>query len=67
MPNGIFVEMDGQKLKILREKHNLTQTELGNKIGVTQSRISKWENEENTISKIYQKVLKDFFSKKEKK
>jgi len=67
MPNGIFVEMNGQKLKILREKHNLTQTELGNKIGVTQSRISKWENEENTISKIYQKVLKDFFSKKEKK
>lgn len=58
--------MGGEELKVLREKHNLTQIELGEKIGVTQSRISKWENLENKISKIYQKVLTDFFSSLEK-
>ena len=40
--------MDMQKignfLSTLRKEHNLTQAELGEKIGVTNKTISRWEN-----------------------
>lgn len=34
----------GQFLKELRREKNLTQEELGEKVGVTNKTISKWEN-----------------------
>ncbi len=33
-----------ERLKILRQKHGLTQAELGEKIGVNQNTISNWES-----------------------
>ena len=33
----------GQKSKILRKKHGLTQTELGERLGVQKNAVSKWE------------------------
>lgn len=34
----------GQFLKKLRKEKNMTQEELGNRVGVTNKTISKWEN-----------------------
>jgi transcriptional regulator with XRE-family HTH domain len=34
----------GQKISELRKKHNLTQSELGEKLNVTSQAVSKWEN-----------------------
>lgn len=53
--------MKGQELKNLRIKHNLTQTELGEKVGVTKSKISEWENEKHQISNAYVSILSNFF------
>lgn len=36
-------EKIGVKLLILREKHNLTQTEVGEKVGCTKATIYKYE------------------------
>lgn len=36
--------MIGEKIKLLREKRGLTQEELAEKIGVSKSSISQWEN-----------------------
>lgn len=36
-----------KNLKYLREKNNLSKSELADKIGVNQSTLSRWENEEN--------------------
>lgn len=36
-----------KNLKYLREKNNLSKSELAEKIGVNQSTLSRWENEEN--------------------
>ena len=33
----------GEKIKYLRESMNLTQTELGDKLGVKKNAVSKWE------------------------
>ena len=33
----------GATIKALREKHNLTQADLGEQIGVSSKTISKWE------------------------
>lgn len=33
----------GDKIKFLRESMNLTQTELGEKLGVKKNAVSKWE------------------------
>ena len=33
-----------QRLKMLRKKKNLTQTELASKVGTTQGTVGKWEN-----------------------
>lgn len=36
-----------KNLKYLREKNNLSKSELAEKIGVNQSTLSRWENEDN--------------------
>jgi transcriptional regulator with XRE-family HTH domain len=48
-----FVDMKGEELKFFRKKHNLTQKELGDKIGVSDTKISQWENNVHKISKAY--------------
>ncbi len=53
--------MKGTELKILREKHNLTQKELAEKIGTKYPRISDWETGKRKISPAYQKVINSFF------
>lgn len=54
--------MNGLELKQLRLKHNLTQSDLGDKIGVTKSKISEWENGKHTISNAYQLLLSKLFN-----
>ena len=39
-----------KNLKSLRIEHNLSQTQVGNKLGVTQSTIAKWESNEREPS-----------------
>lgn len=34
----------GQKIKALREEHNLTLEQVGNAVGVGKSTVRKWEN-----------------------
>lgn len=36
--------MKNAKLQIARQRHNLTQTELGNLVGVKQTTIAQYEN-----------------------
>jgi DNA-binding transcriptional regulator YiaG len=55
--------MTGKELKILREQFKKTQKEVADTIGTDVTRISEWENEKHKISKVYQKLLKDFFAK----
>ena len=50
-----------EKLKVLRKKQGLTQTELGEKVGVKQSAYGKWENEKTEPSLEKLIVLADFF------
>lgn len=33
----------GEKIKVLRKQHKMTQTELGEKLGVKTNAVSKWE------------------------
>lgn len=54
--------MNGKELKILREKAQLTQKELSEKIGTLHPRISDWENGKRKISAAYLKILNDFFN-----
>lgn len=51
--------MTGQQLKELRLKANLTQKELGEKIGVADTRISEWEKGKYKISNAYLRILGD--------
>lgn len=53
--------MTGEELKRLREKYDLTQTELAEKINVHQERISKWETGVHKISNSYVFILTNFF------
>lgn len=53
-----YKTMTGQELKELRLKAGLTQTELGQKIGVAYTKISQWENGKHKISKAYLRYLK---------
>ena len=46
------------KIKKIREKRNLTQTELANKIGVSQVRISAIEGGSISDIKTYKKIAK---------
>lgn len=53
----------GVRLKALRETHNLTQTELANKLGVRQTTISNWEKgirEPETIGEVIK--ISSFFN-----
>lgn len=53
----------GIRLKALRESHNLTQTELANKLGVRQTTISNWEKgirEPETIGEVIK--ISSFFN-----
>jgi len=53
----------GVRLKSLRESHNLTQTELANKLGVRQTTISNWEKgirEPETIGEVIK--ISSFFN-----
>ena len=35
--------MVGEKIKILRNKYNLTQTDIAKKLGITRSSVNAWE------------------------
>jgi len=60
-------EFTGEKLKALRKKHGLKQTEVAEGIGVFRTKISEWENGRNAkISNAYQKLLVLYFEKLEK-
>ena len=55
--------MTGQELKKLREKRGITQEELARAIGVDHKQTEyRWEST-GKISKVYQKILKEYFSK----
>ena len=60
-----FVDMTGQELKELRKKYNFTQKELGNKIGVSDTKISQWENNVHKISNAYVLHLTTLFERLE--
>jgi transcriptional regulator with XRE-family HTH domain len=55
--------MTGQELKLLRQKHNLTQKEVAEAIGTNFNRISEWELGKFKISKAYQILLETYFKK----
>lgn len=38
-----MIEMIADRIKILREKHGLTQAELARKLGITRSGVNAWE------------------------
>lgn len=46
----------GRKIKIYRQKHNLTQEELARRLDIPTITISRWERGKN-VSKVYRKVL----------
>lgn len=52
----------GLFLKQLRKEHNLTQEELGAKIGVTNKTVSRWENGNYFPPVDCLVILSDFFS-----
>lgn len=52
----------GNKIANLRKKHNLSQEELAEKVGVTRQTISKWELEETTPDIKQAKELSTIFS-----
>lgn len=41
--NNDFYKEVGQRIRYYREKKNMTQTELGEKLGVTKNAIYTWE------------------------
>lgn len=53
----------GEKIKTLRKQHHLTQTELGEKVGVKKNAVSKWEcGRVDDIPKSTIKALSTLFS-----
>lgn len=38
-----MIEMIADRIKVLREKHGLTQAELAKKLGITRSGVNAWE------------------------
>ena len=38
-----MIEMIADRIKILREKHGLTQAELAKKLGITRSGVNAWK------------------------
>lgn len=55
--------MKGEELKELRKKYNLTQKDLGKEIGVSDTKISQWENSVHKISNAYVLHLKALFER----
>lgn len=49
--------MKPEELRKLRRENNLTQLEIANKIGVSLSIVSKWENGINPIPKSKEKLI----------
>lgn len=49
------------RIKELRQAHNLTQTELAKKIGVVPSSISQYESGTRSMSQEVQEAMSDFF------
>lgn len=50
--------MDGKELKKYREKLNLTQEQLAEKLKVTKKTIERWESGESKFPKYLELVLK---------
>ena len=46
-----------KKLKILRKKKNLSQSDIGKALGVAWGSVSRWENGQSTPAKRYIKKL----------
>lgn len=53
--------MIADKIKLLREKRGITQTELANKLGITRSGVNAWEMEISVPSTQYVILLAKFF------
>lgn len=51
----------GERIKRLRENSNLTQKELANALGITQSALSKYEKGERLIKLQFIKRLSEYF------
>lgn len=51
----------GKKIKEHRKAHGMTQAELANKLGLTQSAIGKYESEDRTVSTSLLWELQDVF------
>lgn len=58
-------EITGEKLRELRKKFRLTQIELGQKLGIKQGSITRWERGDYEISIPYQKLFTYFFNELE--
>ena len=54
--------MSGFKLKQLRKKRGVTQTELANRLGVTQQAVGKWETGRSSPDPITLMRLAEYFS-----
>lgn len=55
--------MTGKELKKLREKRGITQERLAGEIGVGyRQTVYRWEKT-GIISKVYQRILNDYFNK----
>lgn len=51
----------GEKLRYLRESHDLTQPQVAEKIEVSNGMISLWENDKNEPKATYLSKLADFY------
>ena len=51
----------GEKFKQLREAHNLTQSELAKKTGISQVNIHYWENDKRKPNIEFCEILADFY------
>ena len=54
--------MIDQKIKILREKRGITQSELAKKLGITRSGVNAWEMGISVPSTQYIVILAKFFN-----
>lgn len=54
--------MTGQELKNKRLNANMTQEELAKKLGTFKQKISNWENDVMSISRLYIQLLEKIFS-----
>jgi len=53
LPNSTSIEL-GSRLKAARKKHKLTQTELGERLGISFQQIQKYESGKNELSTHWQ-------------